>query len=298
MAPQTSRSPSDPRRVQLDAPAKINLNLHVGPARADGYHPLDSLVVRLDFFDRITIALREETGLELTCPHLPDTPPQENLAWRAAELMLARAASLGRDRPGLTILLDKPIPAGAGLGGGSSDAAAVLAAMNDLLGLDLPPDELARLAATLGSDVPLFLGPPAVRMTGRGEILQPIDLPALWVVLMLPDLHCPTGAVYRAFDQALPRPLPAQLTAQELLGPPSTWRGRLVNHLEAPACEVCPPLGPLIETLRAALDMPVHLSGSGSSLFVLCDSPAEAGRTARAIPPELGLAVHTLAGQA
>lgn len=283
--------------MHLDAPAKVNLNLHVAPARADGFHPLDSLVARLDFADHITITPRHEPGVTLTCQALSDTPPQQNLAARAAQVMLDRAEAAGLNTPGLAIDLQKTIPAGAGLGGGSSDAAAVLAALNERLGLHLPMDELAHLAATLGSDVPLFLGPSAVRMTGRGEIVQPIGLPELWVVLLLPNLHCPTGEVYRAFDQAPPPPPANQLTAGEVIAPPSNWRGRLVNHLEAPACIVCPPLRTIIETLRSRLDVPVHLSGSGSSLFVLCDSPAEADRIALAIPPELDLAVHTLARQ-
>ncbi|MBN1554047.1 MAG: 4-(cytidine 5'-diphospho)-2-C-methyl-D-erythritol kinase [Phycisphaerae bacterium] len=266
---------------RLHAPAKINLNLLVGPLREDGFHPVDSCVAGISLYDPIDLQPRNDGKITLVTEGLSCGPAEENLAYRAA-LLLAK----GRDVPGVEIRLVKNIPPGGGLGGGSSDAASVLRGLNELWDLNLSNERLCAMGASLGSDVPFFLGSPAGRMTGRGEILEPIDVFPFWAVLILPGLACSTAAVYRAFDdQPAPRdePPPVELLTQ----PPSDWRDRLVNHLMQPAFAVCPPLAKLHERLTRALPAPVHLTGSGSSLFVLCDAAAEARRIFEAVPADL-----------
>ena len=195
------------------------------------------------------------------------------------------AARAGGAR-GADIVLAKHIPAGAGLGGGSSDAAAVLAAMNDLWGLHLPAPELAEIGAGLGSDVPLFLGPPAARIRGRGEIVEPAAVHSFAALLVLPEIHCPTAEVYAAWDAgAAPRgssPVRPRMTAL-----PSVWRDGLVNDLTAAARAVRPELGEVMDLLTAEIGLPAQLTGSGSGLFVLFDSLAVARASAGLIPDEL-----------
>jgi 4-diphosphocytidyl-2-C-methyl-D-erythritol kinase len=242
-----------------------------------------------------------------------------NLAYRAAQL-LARDAGLspkpgcgiggGHERgragtaAGVDIALVKHIPPGKGLGGGSSDAAAMLAGLDQLWHLATPAKRLAELAATLGSDVPLFLGPPAARMTGRGEKLHPVAVHSFAAVLHMPDFACATADVYRAFDRlasaagaltgAPPtsparagRPMPRREQIDFAAAPPSTWRGRLANDLTAAAEAVSEQLRQTLGLLRNCAAAPVHMTGSGSAMFIICDSLAEAQAVARRLPRDL-----------
>lgn len=264
------------------APAKLNLDLRVGPPREDGFHPLDSLVAKVAFYDRIALRDRPDGQVVLHCSSEDCGPAERNLAYRAAETVQAAWAP-GR---GVEIHLQKAIPPGKGLGGGSSDAAAVLRALPQLWGLDVPPDALAELALSLGSDVPLFLGPPGLVMTSRGEAWRPVQLPPFLAVLFLPALACATAGVYRQFDALdrsgdWQRPGPVE---QMVAGPPSRWRGQLVNHL-APAAEaLCPPLAGVRRQLAEAIGLPVQLTGSGSAMFVLCDDADEAQQVTARVP--------------
>ena len=257
-------------RLRVAAPAKINLNLLVGPARADGLHPVDSYVAKITLYDSLTLAPRDDGQIALTCSGAECGPDEKNLALRAA-----KALARGRRAPGADIDLLKRIAPGKGLGGGSSDAAAVLHGLNVLWELGLAPSELARLAASLGSDVPLFLGAPAARMTGRGECIEPIAVHNFWAVLCLPDAACATAEVYRAFDDAPAEPA-AQFDAALLAQPPATWRHLLRNHLAPAAERVCPALESICQEISRRAALPVHLTGSGSAMFMLCDSSDEA----------------------
>jgi len=283
--------------LHLHAAAKVNLHLAVGPRRPDGYHPLDSLVARISFYDALTVGLPRPSRpgapgsesahaaapIRFACRGEPCGPDEQNLALRAARRLAEEIGSC----PGAVVRLDKRIPPGRGLGGGSSDAAAVLVGLNELWQADLPPERLADLAAQLGSDVPLFLGPPAARMTGRGEQLEAVSLPPFWVVLHLPPMACSTAAVYRAFDDAglpaAPRPAPLP----EVGSPPRTWAARLRNDLTAAAERVRPELADLRRSLAAALGREVLVTGSGSGLFVLCDGRGDALAVARRVPADL-----------
>jgi len=293
------------------APAKINLDLLVGPRRADGYHPLDSIVAKVSLYDEITLSPRADGQITLACGSADCGPAETNLAYRAARL-LARHAGLGQERGsgigggsegggarpavGVDIALVKHIPTGKGLGGGSSDAAAVLAGLDQLWHLAMPPGRLAELAAKLGSDVPLFLGPPAARMTGRGEKLWPTAVHNFAAVLHMPDFACATADVYRVLDR-LPgaqkaragprRPMPTREAIDLASAPPSTWRGRLRNDLTAPAEAVSEQLRETLRLLRRCAAAPVSMTGSGSAMFIICDSVDEAQAVARRLPPDL-----------
>jgi len=262
--------------IRMWAPAKINLNLLVGPRGADGFHPLDSLVAKVTLYDRIDLSPRDDGALALTCEPAGCGPDERNLALRAARLLAE-----GRRVPGAVIRLAKRIPPGRGLGGGSSDAAAVLLGLGRLWNLRVSPARLARLAAELGSDVPLFLGPPALRMTGRGEKVEPVAVHDFCAVLFLPDFSCGTHEVYRAFDECPSSP-GAQLDAALLAGPPSRWRHRLVNQLAAAAETVRGELREMRAAISRVVSLPVCLTSSGSAMFVLCDDCDEAAAVAAA----------------
>jgi 4-diphosphocytidyl-2-C-methyl-D-erythritol kinase len=176
--------------VRVDAFAKLTLSLRVLGRRADGYHEIDGLVVSVtEPHDSLSIETASGTSLTVTGPFAGGVPVDErNLAWRAAD---------ASGRP-LAIRLHKGIPHGAGLGGGSADAAAVLAAVDDTVGID--PVELDAVAATLGADVPFCLHGGAARMRGLGETLEPATVPPLAVVIVTPPFVCVTADVYAAWD--------------------------------------------------------------------------------------------------
>ena len=267
--------------LHLAAPAKINLNLLVGPRGPDGFHPVDSLVAKVTLCDDVRLRPRQDGRIVLRCTGHDCGPQESNLAVR-----VARALAQGRDVPGVTIDLTKQIPPGAGLGGGSSDAAAVLVGLDELWRLAWPGERLTEVAARLGSDVPLFLGPPASRITGRGETLQPVALHPFLAVLFLPGFACPTAEVYRAFDR-LPLEGLRQVEASLLSAPPSRWRGQMRNQLMTAAGMVAKELPPLVKRLARALPVPVAMSGSGSALFALCDDLTEARAVLAATPVDL-----------
>jgi 4-diphosphocytidyl-2C-methyl-D-erythritol kinase len=199
--------------------------------------------------------------------------------------------------------LEKQIPLGAGLGGGSSDAARTLVALNRYWHLHRSMDALAPLAAKLGSDVPFFLYGPSSVCTGRGEVVKPVPPPSLakWVVLVLPDIHMPTAAVYGRFDEL---GLGFDEHIDQSRQPDwRQWSSRkskdllagLVNDLERPAFEIREDLGTLRADIELKLGRPVRMSGSGSSLFTLYDERGEAESAAAVISAQFGVARRTLA---
>lgn len=243
------------------APAKVNLYLEVLHRRGDGYHELETVFQTIDLCDRVTVSLRADEQLTLRCddPSLP--ADQRNLAWRAAQ-RYREAAGL---RAGVDIVLEKRIPAGAGLGGGSADAAAVLRALERLGGRPLGRERLRELAAELGSDVPFCLEGGTAHATGRGERLQPLPpLPPLPLTVLLPEgAACATPAVYAALseEERGPRPARGWPWFAARLAEPERW---LHNRLTAAACRVCPALDGLLAWLaeRGAAHC---LTGSGAA---------------------------------
>lgn len=267
--------------LSLSAPAKINLDLRVAPPRPDGFHPLSSWFITLDLADTLTFSLHPQPNtLLLTCSDPTLETDGRNLVVRAAsDLLLSLPAEHPARNTGLSIHLTKRIPSGGGLGGGSSDAAHTLLALNDLLFLQLPATHLHRLAAALGSDVPFFLHAPSALCTSRGDIVQPLPTPRpLAALLALPSIRMPTPAVFREFDRlrlgsTLPSP-PAHLAHYTSLArlPASDLLPHLTNDLEPAAFSLSPELSNLRNFLESSLARPVRMSGSGSTLFTLYDT--------------------------
>ncbi|QXD15878.1 4-(cytidine 5'-diphospho)-2-C-methyl-D-erythritol kinase [Rhodocaloribacter litoris] len=264
------------------APAKINLGLHVLCRRPDGYHDLETVFLRIGWADRL--AARPGADLRMTCsdPALPTD--ERNLCVKAARA-LQRAFGVTH---GAALHLEKHVPYGAGLGGGSSDAAATLLLLSDLWDLDAPPDRLHALAAGLGSDVPFFLGPEAAFATGRGEHLTPLMDPATGtpyrfpfaLVVAVPPVHVATVEAYRLVrPRATGRPdLRAVVTSNDL----ARWRAELVNDFEAPVMAAFPGIRAAREVLLKAGAGYAALSGSGAAVFGVFEAEAAARAAAEA----------------
>ena len=271
--------------MQLLAPAKINLHLRVGPVDpSTGFHPLMSWFCTIALFDTLTIEPAGGAGeISLTCNDPAIPCDERNLVVRAAKALLHENSSRSHigSTAGAKMRLEKRIPAGGGLGGGSSDAARALLGINQMWNLNHSVDHLSGIAALLGSDVPFFLQSPSSVCTSRGEIVRPIQQPrAKWVLLVLPGYAVSTPAVYRKFDE-MRLGDSSSITAQpdwqqwaDLSAGPLL--ARLVNDLEPPAFALCPQLQKLHAEIEKQLARIVRMSGSGSSLFSLFDDFSEA----------------------
>lgn len=270
------------------APAKVNLYLHVGPPGADGFHPLESLMVFADVGDQVSLSPGPGPALGLTGPFAAGLDAGGNLVLQAARTLSAR---LGREGPAPALVLDKRLPVAAGLGGGSADAAATLRLLNGAWAGGLSGRDLEVLAADLGSDVPACVRSRPVTARGRGDILsQAPGTPELPAVLVNPGVACPTGAVYRAFDAAgrfgdlSPPPGPPPATDAAGFVP---WLAGLRNDLEAPAIAVAPAIATVLERLRTAPEtLLARLSGSGATCFALCRDAPAAARLAEVLSAE------------
>jgi 4-diphosphocytidyl-2-C-methyl-D-erythritol kinase len=273
--------------VEVLAPAKLNLFLEILARRPDGYHELESLMVTVDVYDTLVVTETDHEAIKLECsdPTLPTG--SDNLVVKAAERL--RAAT-GCSR-GARIHLNKVIPAQAGLAGGSSDAAATLAALDRVWDLGLPVDRLDTVAGEIGSDVAFFLHAPSAVCRGRGERVEAITLQEpLHFVLVAPTVGLSTADVYRNLrPPETPRPIGPALDALAHGG--TTELGRsLFNRLQPVAEALRPELIPVREAL-ARVDPPLDgilMSGSGSAFFGLCRDSAAAQQAARDLQP-LGL---------
>ncbi len=264
-------------RISSQSPAKINWTLAVDRRRPDGFHEIRSLVSQITLYDELLFEAAECPGLALICDWAEVPTDRTNLVWRAAELLALRAER----RLALKCSLTKRIPMGGGLGGGSSNGAAALVALNRLWGLDWSKEQLGELAAELGSDVALFLESGSAVIGGRGEHVSSVSLGWRgWIVLIIPGLHVSTADVYRAWQPPggeVPSVEPDKgLRAEALMG-------QTFNMLEAPAIQVCPELGRIQRAATDSAGRPVRISGSGSTLFTAFDDHDEAMDCARSI---------------
>jgi 4-diphosphocytidyl-2-C-methyl-D-erythritol kinase len=272
--------------IELDAPAKVNLGLRVVGRRADGYHELESLFVPVDLADAIALRVERASAVEISLEVAGDTPGappgDDNLAVRAARAFLARSGIAAR----VAIALTKRTPVAAGLGGGSSDAAAVLRGLAQAFPDAFTRDALEAIALGLGADVPFFLDPRPAWVTGIGEKREPVGgMPALALLLANPGLALATAEVFRAFDALAPKGIPSA-------GPPCGFAreladdrslaARLHNDLEEPAVRLCPPIARLRAQLRATGARAVGMSGSGATLYGVFADRAAAERAAAA----------------
>lgn len=255
--------------VTLTAPAKLNLRLLVGPVQPDGYHPIRSLLVALDgLADTVTVERAETRSVR--CAGIEGA---SNLAWRALD---ALERHVGRRLP-CAVTIDKRIPTQAGLGGGSSDAAATLVGANRLMGLGLEDETLERIAAQVGSDVPFFVRGGAQWATGRGEVLSPAPMPAFTAVIVKPAFGLATPDVYRAFDAT---PAPALDDGSVAVPAEDALPDWVRNDLWPAALRLRPELAELADALVAAGARATVLCGSGAALaaFVADRASAEVVR--------------------
>ena len=271
-----------PWRARVRAPAKINLDLRVLRRRADGFHDVATILQSVALHDTLSIAARQGP-LTVRCAASAVPAGPANLVWTAGAA-LWRALGRTGDPAGAAVVIRKRIPAAAGLGGASSDAASALRALRFCWEPLASTRLLEEVAAAVGSDVPFFLRGGTVWATGRGERLQRLRAAArYWVVLAVPDFGVSTADAYRWWD------LDGEGEAwREPAAPPSGWRrdpGRLRNDLEAPVARRHPAIRDLAAGLRAAGALHAALTGSGSVVFGLFATRAraiEARRTVRA----------------
>ena len=254
--------------IEALSPAKLNLFLHVTGRRANGYHELQTAFQLLDWGDRMRFEISDTPGIELN-PSVAGVPNEDNLIFRAA-------ASLGlpQDR-GVAISIDKVIPMGGGLGGGSSNAAITLLALNDLFDLGHSVDELALKGAALGADVPVFVRGTSAWAEGIGDELMPLELPARWFVIIYPDCHVSTQEIFGAPELTRNTP-PITVSA--------FFEGPVRNDLQ-----------PVVESRYEQVSTAIKwlsnhgsamMTGSGACVFASFQSQAEAQRIAEAAKGE------------
>jgi len=267
------------------APAKINLFLHVVGRRADGYHLLQTVFRFLDFGDTLRCEPRSDSRVLLANP-LPGVPPETDLTVRAACALQAATGSTA----GVTLHIEKRLPMGGGLGGGSSDAATTLMALNHLWRTGLDSPQLQRIGLALGADVPIFVHGHAAFAEGVGEHFADLVLPAAWYLVLVPAVAVPTLEIFRA--PQLRRNTPAIAIAD--------WRpGFGHNDLEAVACALYPEVTRHLDWLRHYGD--ARMSGSGACCFVEFVQESVARTALAALPDDMrgfvaaGLDQHPLA---
>lgn len=273
----------EPAPIAVKAHAKVNLALAVGPpipAREPhaGFHPIASWMHAIELADDLTVARANETAYDLAWADgtAPGWPLESDLCVRAHRALETHA---GRELPA-RITLRKSIPDGGGLGGGSADAGTLLLALREAFGLETTGDELAAIAHALGTDIPFFIDPPSwaegraprpALVTGLGDRLECLTRQSGGLTLICPPFGCPTGPVYRAFDAAPTGHCDeARVRARSAR---SVSGDELFNDLASAAESVEPRLGPLRRAIASGVGRPVHLSGSGSTLF--CFAPAD-----------------------
>jgi len=268
------------------APAKLNLFLHVTGRRTDGYHLLQTVFRFIDRQDTLHFAPRDDGAIVLATP-TPGVAHDDDLTVRAARLLQQATGC----RQGATIHLDKQLPMGGGLGGGSSDAATVLLALNYLWNLAVDRSELEKIGLTLGADVPVFIHGHNTFAEGVGEAFTDIDLPPTTYLVLHPAVHVPTAAIFTAPE--LCRSTPAIAAAD--------WRpGIGHNDLEAVACARFPAVAEHLAWLKAR-NPQAMMTGSGACVFAPYADPAAAAATLAELPAGMrgwlaaGLAEHPLA---
>jgi len=262
------------KTLKLTAPAKVNYRLDVLRKRADGYHDLRMIMQRIDLCDAVTITVTDAPGIRVTCGRagVPDGPG--NIAWRAADLLLHSSGTTA----GIEIAITKRIPVAAGLGGGSSDGAAVLMGMNEILGLGFTDEQLMATGVKLGADVPFFIYKKTALAEGIGERLSPIErVPAVWLAVVNPNIHVSTAWVYQNLqltsgkeNSILPRFYENVADICAILS----------NDLEAVTIRRFPVIAEIKGRLLAAGASGALMSGSGPTVFGLFQNEAGARHAA------------------
>lgn len=251
----------DLQKVHVRAPAKVNLSLSVEPPRSDGMHPITSKMASISLFDEIEITRLDGHSLSRYAIVWHDEAIRKTeIDWSVTTDLAVRAhrsleEAVGYSLP-VQMKLEKRIPVSSGLGGGSTDAAAMLKATSSMFDLDV---DLRQIALTIGSDVPFLLQGGFGMVSGVGELIEPLDYEEIHMVVVVPDYGCKTSEVYASFDT---------LNQNET--------ATILNDLMPAACKVQEQLVTDLDTLRTISEQEVHLSGSGSTMFIICDNALHA----------------------
>lgn len=287
--------------MKIRAPAKINLNLHVTGRRKDGYHLLDTVMLPVSLYDELEIgkiAVRGERKgnsplIRVLCNHPAVPTDQKNLAYRAARILLEKAKS----RQPVQIRIRKRIPLGAGLGGGSTDAAATLVALNRLLKIGFSPRQLEKLGLTIGADVPFFIRGRPARARGIGERLTMLrKVPRWWLVILYPGLAVSTAWVYGNLPRKLTKST-VNTSISRSLRSGAKFTESLINDLESVTLTRYPRIAILKQKLAREGAVGTAMSGSGSSVFGIFGSRRGAIEAFRRLRKEEGIRaflVHVL----
>ncbi len=272
------------------AAAKLNLCLRIVGRRDDGYHLLDSIMVPISIFDRLVVTAQPATSTSVAfgCDAVDLPTDERNSAVRAAHLFLTRTGS----RQAVSIHLHKQIPVGAGLGGGSSDAAAILVGLNQLLRTQVDAAELARWGAEIGADVPFFIVGRPARVRGVGELIDPLaSWPSWAMVVVFPGVSLVTADVYRAYDALTKETLESSIRVS--VNGETSVRDLLVNDLESAAIQIYPPLKALQRRLMDFGALGAAMTGSGSAMFGVWPDQVQAEAAAAGLRRE-GLWAHAV----
>ena len=246
--------------LHLKSPAKVNLRLEILRRREDGYHELRTILQKISLQDTLHFDLKKEKGISITTDHPDLSVGKSNLVYRAAQSILKRSDYKG----GVRIEIEKKIPLGAGLGGGSSNAAATLKALNQMLRLKLPKKELMRIGLGIGADVPFFLVEGSAIASGIGERLKKIDLPDLWYVLIYPNFEVSTRWAYQNFVLTKRR---FHFKFHKFPKTPEEISSLLGNDLEEPVSKEYPEIGVMKKMLYSAGALGALMTGSGPTVF-------------------------------
>lgn len=236
-------------QASFQCSAKINWDLYITGLLENGYHALDSIVASIDLFDDIIMSISEGSGIDVVCDI---SPGQNNLAWKAADRFLNYIGISHK----IVIKITKRIPSGAGLGGGSSDAACVIKGLNKMLKCNLDREELKKIAQTIGSDVPCFIHEGWRQMTGRGEIVEDVEAPTKHIVLAIPDKPVSTALSYKKFDE---NPIFSKPDKDRVEKP--------FNALEEASISIVPEIKDVLGLLSSTGAKPCRMTGSGSACF-------------------------------
>lgn len=262
----------------VSAPAKLNLFLHIVGRRPDGYHLLQSAFALLDFGDHVHVALREDAQIRRTSP-LKGVTEDDDLVVRAARLLQSES---GTDK-GADISVEKHVPMGAGLGGGSSDAASTMLALNRLWGLGIPRVRLQEIALSLGADVPFFIFGRNAWVEGVGESLQALELPAWWYVVLTPDAHVPTSFAFTRPE------LTRNTNPLKIADFSASGLADMHNDLQPIVMKAFPAVAASIESLVAVSQKSIfgaRMTGSGACVFAAFENERDARDAFQKLQPK------------
>ncbi len=246
--------------LDLESPAKVNLRIEILKKREDGYHEIETILQKISLHDTLHFSLKKEKGVTITTDH-PSLPAgKNNLVYKAVQSMLKVSGYKG----GVHIQIEKRIPIGAGLGGGSSDAATTLKALNQLLKLRVSKRRLMEMGLEIGADVPFFFLEGAAMGSGIGERLKKVELPALWFVLIYPNFEVSTRWAYQNFVLTNQR---IHFNLQKFTKTPEGISRILLNHLEEVVSKKYPQIDIMKKILFSAGAMGTLMTGSGPTVF-------------------------------